>query len=97
MKIKHIKLENTSIGVVVGSSATFMETSIGRPLRPGSFDTEQTTSLISFTCVLSRIGERSVALMTATLSARSLVFENCEGLELGYFSVEITRTAHLVS
>ena len=63
-------LEFTSIGVVVGSSATFREISTGRVLILLS---GATSSLISFTWVCSMIGDRSVALITATLSGTSFL------------------------
>ena len=60
----------TSMGVVVGSSATFREISTGRVLILLS---GATSSLISFTWVCSMIGDRSVALITATLSGTSFL------------------------
>jgi hypothetical protein len=60
----------TSMGVVVGSSATFREISTGRVLILLS---GATSSLISFTWVCSMMGERSVALITATLSGTSFL------------------------
>lgn len=63
----------TSMGVVVGSSATFREISTGRVL---SLLSGATSSLISFTWVCSMIGERSVALITATLSGTSFLAPN---------------------
>jgi len=60
----------TSMGVVVGSSATFSEISTGRVLILLS---GATSSLISFTWVCSMIGDRSVALITATLSGTSFL------------------------
>jgi hypothetical protein len=60
----------TSMGVVVGSSATFREISTGRELILLS---GATNSLISFTWVCSMMGDRSVALITATLSGTSFL------------------------
>lgn len=58
------------MGVVVGSSATLREISTGRVLILLS---GATSSLISFTWVCSMIGDRSVALITATLSGTSFL------------------------
>jgi hypothetical protein len=58
------------MGVVVGSSAIFREISTGRVLILLS---GATSSLISFTWVCSMIGDRSVALITATLSGTSFL------------------------
>lgn len=60
----------TSMGVVVGSSAIFREISTGRVL---SLLSGATNSLISFTWVCSMMGDRSVALITATLSGTSFL------------------------
>lgn len=60
----------TSMGVVVGSSAIFREISTGRVLILLS---GATNSLISFTWVCSMMGDRSVALITATLSGTSFL------------------------
>ena len=60
----------TFMGVVVGSSATFREISTGRILVLLS---GATSSLISFTWMCSMVGDRSVALITATLSGTSFL------------------------
>lgn len=65
----------TSMGEVVESSATLMEISTGL-LVLGSV-AGANTSLISLICVFSIIGERSVAFITATLSATFFLPLNC--------------------
>jgi hypothetical protein len=83
LKIKQIHLDGiftvladfTSMGVVVGSSATFREISTGRVLILLS---GATNSLISFTWVCSMMGDRSVALITATLSGTSFLAPDCK-------------------
>ena len=79
------------MGVVVGSSATFREISTGRVLILLS---GATNSLISFTWVCSMIGDRSVALITATLSGTSFLAPNYKTINRTSYNIIYT---HLLS
>lgn len=64
------------MGVVVGSCATFKDISTGLLVLVSVTGT--TTSRISFTSVFSIIGDKSVAFITATLSANSDLLFCCK-------------------